>query len=114
MTASAEYNDQGSTYRSISAAVTEVLPVPGVALPKSLVHEGAFDDIGAIGLIEEDLDDNGYDLYTAFNGAPDDCDDLVLNVNRSAIAHLLHGAPVSGAAAYLALFAQSTDSAIGT
>lgn len=112
LTASAEYNDQGGTYRSVSNSVTQVTPAPGAPLPQSLVNAGAFDDIEAIALIEEDLDDNDYDLYCAFNSAPDDYDDVVLDVNRSAIAHLLQGDPVSGAAAYLALFPQPTEGAI--
>lgn len=112
LTASAEYNDQGGTYRSVSNSATQVLPVPGMALPQSLVNAGDFDDIEAIALIEEDLDENDYDLYCAFNSAPNDYDDLVLDVSRSTIAHLLQGDPISGAAAYLALFPQPTEGAI--
>lgn len=110
LTASAEYDDQGGSYRSVSASATQALPVPGMTLPASLVHKGVFHDVGAAALIEDDLDDNGYDLYAALNGAPDDCGELVLDVNRSAIAHLLDGGPVSGAAAYLALFPRTTAS----
>jgi hypothetical protein len=114
LTASAEYNDQGGTYRSVSNSVTQVTPAPGAPLPQSLVSAGALDDIEAIALVEEDLDDNDYDLYCAFNSAPDDYDDLVLDVHRPAIAHLLCGARVSGAATFLALFPQLAGSAIGT
>ena len=44
--------------------------------------------------------------------APDDYGDLVLDVDRSAIAHLLKGGPVSGAAAYLALFPPASLNAV--
>lgn len=111
-TASSEYNDQGGSYRSVNASVTQALPVPGMVLPAALVHQGSFNDFGAIALIEDDLDDNDYDLYTAFNSAPDDYGDLVLDVDRSAIAHLLKGGPVSGAAAYLALFPPASLNAV--
>jgi uncharacterized MAPEG superfamily protein len=114
LTASAEYNDQGGTYRSVSASVTQALPVPGLVLPASLVCEGSFNEIGAIALIEDDLGDSDYDLYTAFNPAPNDYGDLVLDVNRSAIAHLLNGDQVSGGAAYLALFLPATSNVVST
>ena len=112
LSAAAEYNDQGGSYRSVSASVTQALPVPGLGLPPSLVHEGSFNVFGAIALVEDDLDDNDYDLYTAFNSAPDDYGDLVLDVNRSAIGHLLLGGPVSGSAAYLALFPPPASRAV--
>lgn len=111
LTASSEYNDQGGSNCSVSASVTQALPVPGLALPASLLHEGRFNDFGAVALIEDDLDDNAFDLYTAFNSAPDGSGDLVLDVDRSAIAHLLTGGPISGAAAYLALFPQTASNA---
>lgn len=112
LTASSEYNDQGGSYRSVNASVTQALPVPGMVLPAALVHEGSFNDFGATALIEDDLDDNDYDLYTALNSSPDDYGDLVLDVDRSAIAHLLKGGPVSGAAAYLALFPPASLNAV--
>lgn len=113
LTASAEYDDQGGSYRSVSVSATQALPVPGMKLPAPLVYKGAFNDVGATALIEDDLGDNGYDLYTTLNSAPDDYGELVLGVNRSAIAHLLDGHPVSGAAAYLALFPKAAASVVG-
>jgi hypothetical protein len=111
LTATFDNYDQGGSFRIVSACVTQARPVPDMALPASLVRDGSFNDFGAVALIEDDLDANAYDLYTAFNSAPNDCGDLVLDVDRSAIAHLLNGGPISGAAAYLALFPQATSNA---
>lgn len=104
LSASAEYDDQGGSYRSVSNAVTQVLPVPGVAPPQSLVCEGSFDDIGAVSEIEQDLDEIDYDLYVSINDAADAYDDVVLELNRAAISHLLQGGTVSGARAYRSWF----------
>ena len=113
LTASAGYNDEGGSYRRVGGSVTQVLPVPGMALPPSLLREGAFNDVGAIALVEDDLGDIDDDLYTAVNGELD-CGELVLDVNREALAHLLEGDQVSGAAAYLALFAPVRPHAVAT
>lgn len=107
LTASAEYDDQGGTYRSVSNSVMQALPVADAALPESVDDEGAFDEIGAIAVIEADLDENDFDLYTAIHTAADDYSDLVLDLNRAAIAPLMNGEPISGARAYLAWFPDS-------
>ena len=46
LSASAEYDDQGGTYRSISNAVMQVVPVADAALPDAVLDEGAFDELG--------------------------------------------------------------------
>lgn len=112
LTAAAEYDDQGGSYRSVSSTATQVLPVPGMALPPSLIREGAFNDAGAIALVEDDLGDSDENLYAAFNGEGFDYGELVLDVNRADLAHLLGGGEVSGAAAYLALFPPGSPSAV--
>jgi hypothetical protein len=103
LTASAEYDDQGASCRIVSASVTRVLPVPGLALPSSLVQRGHFNDVGAIALVEDDLGDSDDDLYAAFRGEGIEYGELVLDFNRADLAQLLEGSQVSCAAAYLAL-----------
>lgn len=104
LSASDEYDDQGGSYRSVSNSVTQVLPVPGVPPPESLVCEGTFDDIGAISEIEQDLDEIDYGLYGSINDAAEAYHDVVLELNRAAISHLLQGGAVSGALAYRSWF----------
>ena len=109
LSASTEYDDQGGTYRSISNAVTQVVPVEGALLPGTVLDEEAFDEPGAIGVIEADLDEFDFDLYTSINTAPDDYADLVLELNRTMIQPLLNGEPISGAAAYRAWFPDARE-----
>lgn len=111
LSASAEYDDQGGSYRSVSNSVTQVLPVPGAPPPESLVDEGAFDDIGAASELEQDLDEIDYDLYVSINDAPDAYDDVVLDLNRAAVCHLLQGGTVSGALAYRSWFPAPAEQA---
>ncbi|MDE2300272.1 MAG: hypothetical protein KGK18_19150 [Burkholderiales bacterium] len=111
LSASAEYNDQGGSYRSVSNSVTQVLAVAEASLPDSLVDEGVFDDISAISEIEQDLEDFDHDLYLSISNAPDEYGDLVFDLNRSAIALLLQAGTVSGAKAYRAWFPTPADNA---
>ena len=104
LSASAEYDDQGGTYRSIRNTVMEVVPVANAALPDSVVDQGAFDELGAISVIEADLDEYDFDLYTSIHTAPDDYADLVLELSRTVIEPLLNGELISGAEAYRAWF----------
>ena len=114
LSASAEYDDQGGTYRSISNAVTQAVPVAGATLPDSVIDEGAFDELGAIAVIEADLDECDFDLYSSIHTAPDDCADLVLELSRTAIEPLMNRAAISGAEAYRAWFPEgSTNPAVG-
>ena len=110
LSASAEYDDQGGTYRSVSNNVTDVVVVSDVTLPDEALDDGTFNPHLAANLIEESLEDSDYALYTSFNEAPYGYDDLCLKVNRDAIAHLFaSGAPVSGTEAFLALFPEHTE-----
>jgi hypothetical protein len=104
LSASAEYDDQGGTYRSISNAVMQVVPVADAVLPDAVLDEGAFDELGAISVIEADLDECDFDLYTSIHTAPDDYANLVLELSRTVIEPLLNGDPISGAEAYRAWF----------
>jgi hypothetical protein len=104
LSASAEYDDQGGTYRSISNAVMQVVPVADAALPDSVIDEGRFDELGAIAVIEADIDECDFDLYTSIHTAPDDYADLVLDLSRTAIAPLMNGQAISGADAYRTWF----------
>jgi hypothetical protein len=114
LSASTQYDDQGGTYRSISNTVTQVVPVAGVPLPGTVLDEGAFDELAAIGVIEAELDECDFDLYTAINTAPDDYADLVLELNRLMIQPLLNGGWISGAAAYRAWFPDSPEGSAAT
>lgn len=104
LSTSAEYDDQGGTYRSISNAVMQVAPVADAALPDLVIDEGRFDELGAIAVIEADLDECDFDLYTSIQTAPDDYADLVLDLSRTAITPLMNGQAISGADAYRAWF----------
>lgn len=112
LSASAEYDDQGGSYRSVSNSVTQVLPVPGVPPPQSLIYEGTFDDIGAVSEIEQDLDEIDDDLYASISDAANAYDDVVLDLNRAAISHLLQGGNVSGARAYRSWFPAPAEGAM--
>ncbi len=104
LSASAEFDDQGGCFRSINNSVTQVLPVPGVPLPESAMRDGAFDDSEAASDIEADLDECDHDLYESISDAPNNYDDVVLDLRRSSIAQFLHEASISGAQAYQAFF----------
>jgi len=104
LTATAEYNDEGGSYRSVSNSVANVLPVPGAELPGSVLFDGVFDSIEATSVIEAELDDNDLDLYTSFRTEYDDFGELELVLNRDAASTLLQGSTVSGAQAFDAWF----------
>jgi len=101
--ASAEYDDLGGSYRSISNSVAAVNAVPGVTLPDDVTDNGHFDETAAISMIEADLDDNDHSLYSAIDDSPNDYTDRVFELNRDAIGELLARPPISGSLAYQAL-----------
>lgn len=101
--ASAEYDDHGGSYRSISNSVADVTAVPGAALPEDVTDDGQFDEIAAISVIEADLDDNDHSLYFATDDGPHDYTERVVELNRDAIGELLAHPPISGSLAYRAL-----------
>lgn len=101
--ASAEYDDQGGSYRSISNRVAAVNTAPGVALPEDVTDNGEFDEFAAISVIEADLDENDHGLYGSIDDGPHDYTERVFELNRDAIGELLADPPVSGSLAYRAL-----------
>lgn len=107
--ASAEYDDQGGSYRSISNSVATVNAVPGATLPEDVTDNGEFDEIAAISVIEADLDEHDHSLYSAINDGPNDYTECVLELNRDAIGVLLECMPVSGSLAYRALCPAATE-----
>ena len=114
MSASAEDDGQGGTYRAISNAVMQGAPVADAAFPDAVLDEGSFDELGAIAVIEADLDEFDFDLYTSIQTGPHDYADLVLDLSRIAIAPLMNGQAISGADAYRAWFPEEpTDGAAG-
>lgn len=52
------------------------MPVAGAALPSTVLEEGTFDELGAISVIEADLDECDFDLYNSIHTAPDNYADL--------------------------------------
>ena len=109
LSASAEYDDQGGTYRSISNSVAQVVPVADAAWPETVIADGVFDGSGAIGVIESHLDEIDFDLYSSIRPAPGGYGDVVLDLNRAAIVSMLNGETVSGAQAYRAWFPDAQD-----
>ena len=107
--ASAEYDDQGGTYRSISNSVAQVVPVADATWPETVIADGVFDESGAIGVIESHLDEIDFDLYASIRPTPCGYGDTVLDLNRAAIVSLLNGETVSGAQAYRAWFLDRQD-----
>lgn len=101
--ASAEYDDQGGSYRSISNSVAAVNAVPGATLPEDVMDNGEFDEFAAISVIEADLDESDSSLYSSIDDGPNDYTERVFELNRDAIAELLSHPPVSGSLAYRAL-----------
>ena len=69
-----------------------------------MIDEGRFDELGAIAVIEAELDECDFDLYTSIQTAPDDYADLVLDLSRTAITPLMNGQAISRADAYRAWF----------
>jgi hypothetical protein len=114
LSGSTQYDDQGGTYRCISNAVTQVVPVAGAQFPGTVLDDGAFDELGAIAVIEAELDECDFDLYTSIYTAPDDYADLVLELNRTMIQPLLNSEWISGAAVYRAWFPDAPEGSADT
>jgi hypothetical protein len=109
LTATAEYNDEGGSYRSVSNSVAQVQPVPGVPLPASMLDQGEFDGAWAAQLIEIDLDEIDLDLYSSIRTDYDDCGELVLTPSRTLLDAMPGGGPTSGAEAYRAYQAMQSN-----
>ena len=105
LTASAEYDDDGGSYRSITVAVRDVVPVNGADIPEDF--GGNFDDVDAelaADEISERFDQESSLLYAAFENGSGDFSDFTFRVDRDAIAEILATGDVKGKKAFVALF----------
>lgn len=105
LTASAEYDDDGGSYRSITVEVRDALPVNGADIPEDF--GGSFDDFDAeraADEIKERLSGDSPLLYEAFENRSNDFSDFTLRVDRDAIAEILATGNVKGKQAFVALF----------
>jgi hypothetical protein len=91
VSAESQYNDEGGSYMSHSVRFTSVTRVPGVHLPDDLANEdGAFDDEGAVELLEHECEDEAFNFAAPFLSANAE-DEVTLQLNREALAPLLSG-----------------------
>lgn len=101
--ASAATDDDGESYRSVQAYVSDVTAVDGETLPESVDATGNLDQGCAVDLLEGVLQDNDADLYASF-AEPHEYDDIDLTVRRDAIAELLQEEQIDGSVAFALLF----------
>jgi hypothetical protein len=109
-TAEAAYDDDGSSYRSISVNAQDIETVEGVAFSAEAFNEGVFSEDEAVAWIEGQVETEAAALFCVFRSA-DDYEDLSLEVRRAAVAdlldHLSTNGKASGMAAFGALWPQS-------
>jgi len=99
---SAEYDDSGGYFRSISCQIRSARAVPQHAPPEELLTEGNFDPDATEQIIEAEIEDSAFDLYTCLSETPSGYDDLDLTLERKPIAELLCASPIDGHAAFRA------------
>lgn len=105
ITVSHEYDDQGGTYACYSASIAVVRIMDGMALPGTVLDSsGRFDADLAADELAQLFDDCQYDVHIAFEGEGGSVRDLHITVERERIASLFASQPVSGLAAFRALF----------
>lgn len=95
---SAEYDDNGGSYRSISLSISGIAKVVGVALDSQSFPQGLFDEDVAEELLLEELQDEEFDLYSSLGAYPDSFDDLACRVTREDVYTQLSQPEVSAAA----------------
>ncbi|AEF88800.1 hypothetical protein DelCs14_1774 [Delftia sp. Cs1-4] len=100
--ATAEYDDGGGYYRCIRCTASAPRTAPLAALPEELSSQGALDIDAATALLEDELEDCAFDLYTGLAEYPEGYEDLTLPLERRAIAPLLHQCPFDGSLAHVA------------
>jgi hypothetical protein len=76
--------------------------VPQHPLPEELLTEGEFDSDTAEQIVEQEIEDSEFDLYTCLSETPSGYDDLDLTLERKPIAELLCASPIDGHAAFRA------------
>lgn len=101
--ATAEHDDHGGSYRSISLNVRQVKARAVKELPESVVDEGQFCEDMAQDLLEQSLEDENYAIYSTL---VDDgvFEELSLTFERKEISDLLGESELSGRDAFLRLF----------
>lgn len=109
ITASLEYGDEGDTYRSFSSAVEGLAFVPGAQVPQDLLCDEQPDAELAADLLEDDLNDLAEDTFLCLEQQQVVEDRLALEVSRERLRGLWESFPVSGLAAFAALFAAFLD-----
>lgn len=109
ISASHEYDDEGGTYRSFSSTVDDVLFRPGTLVPQDLLCDGQPDAELAAELLEDDLNELAADTFLCLEQRQPVEDQLALDVSRERLAGLWRDAPVSGKAAFAALFEEACD-----
>lgn len=100
LSATAEYDDSGGTYRSINVQVSDLLVVPGVAVQEDFMTEGALDEDLAADRINESIEDGAHEMFSAFYPGHHEYDEIEIKLKRSVIAALLQSDECSGAAAF--------------
>ena len=103
LTAYFETGDEGEQYRTSSLSVDEVTQLAGIEVAPELMSGGEFDAGFAADILQDQLDEYGLDVFTAFfeDGNPGE---LTLSVQRSAFDTLLEAPEIEGTAAFSALF----------
>lgn len=94
-----EYDDSGGFYRCVSCRVSVPRAVPGHPLPEEASAQGEFDPDAAVSFLEDEVEDNDWDLYAGLAEHPEGYDDLTVTLERSAIAELLLQVPFDGSLA---------------
>jgi hypothetical protein len=99
-----EYDDEGGAYRSFSCEVDDLVFLPGTQVPQDLCWDGQPDEELAVALLEDKLNELGADTVLCLEQQNPVEDELVLAVSRDRLRGLWKGFPVSGVAAFTALF----------
>lgn len=101
--ASAEYDDRGGSYRSVSLNVCAVTRREGQPLPDSVMDEDSFSEDMAQELLEQALEDENDSIYSTLvdEGV---FEELSLRFERKEISDLLGEPDLSGRDAFLRLF----------
>jgi hypothetical protein len=101
--ATAEYDDSGGSYRSVSLYVRGVKARNGSELPESVAEGGSFVEDMAQDLLEQALEDENYEIYSTLveEGV---FQELSLSFERKEISDLLGEPELSGRDAFNRLF----------
>ena len=110
LSATAEYDDEGSCYRCVRVEVKNVTALAGVDLPTDVVDpSGNFDSDSACDLLHQEVDEEGWAYYEALASSNYDYRSFTIQLDRSQISGLLDSGQISGRAAFLALFPEYAE-----